>query len=112
VMFLARHSGAGHQPSVHVIAEDIADLVHIDRVGWVCPTCWGRSDGTYTGTLNYVETVGEARHVDLGESTATRLYVYGASTEGWDDNGLDPRLWCRSCLTRYALPDGVELDWN
>jgi hypothetical protein len=113
VMFLAgRTDSGGLPPRVHVIAEDVADLVYVDGVGWVCPACWASSDRTYTGTLSYVETVGEARHVDLAASTPTMLSVYDATTEGWDEGTLDPRIWCSSCLTRYALPDGIDLDWN
>lgn len=106
---VAMAAGADNDPSVHIEVQEVHDLLYVDDIGWVCPACWWPSAGSNPGRLKYVETVGRAHAIDQHASTRTTLGLYDASSEGFDEDGLDTHVWCLNCLTRHAVPHGVEV---
>lgn len=78
-----------------------------------CPSCgWdGVADGKHWPSFRYLEEVTNEREVE-GFDEHGVLRVSGEDHIGLEDGGENHRLLCGNCLTEFAVPDGIEVEFG
>ena len=69
-----------------------------------CPHCHDEAD------FRYLEDIVCHREVSGLEGGVLKIEGFYETGEGYDD-GIHPRLECRSCFGECEIPDGIELDF-
>ena len=71
-----------------------------------CPACGS------CGDFRYIEDIGCARDVIVGDPDDTPLKIHGYyTTEGFDEGGENARFECINCGHEWPVPDGLEIEW-